>query len=124
MEWTPRAVSSADIAAYKRTTQTNAKPPRAAVLQKLVDEMPFPASYPAFRRVLTDRSARIWLEVYPAAGQPAGAWVVFEPATRRTSVVMTAARFRPLAVSATRLCGVTRDDLDLESVQCFAVHAQ
>jgi hypothetical protein len=124
MEWKTREVSSSDIAAYKRGVQANAQPPRAAVLQKLVDEMPYPASYPAYRRFVSDRALRVWLEVYPNSGQPADTWAVFDTVTRRMSVVMLPARFRLLAVSATRLCGVSRDELDLESVQCFSVQAQ
>ncbi len=123
MEWAPQPVRSADIAVYQRNALTGAQPPRSAVIQKRVDEMPYPARYPAYGRVLGDPSGRIWFEMYPAPGVPTGQWIVFEPGARRTSLLSVPARFRPLAASRSRLCGVTRDELDVESIQCFPVRA-
>jgi hypothetical protein len=116
-----RRVTPEDVAAYKEATLARTNAGNFAVHQKLVTEMPFPTHYPAFRRLLADPAERIWLEVYPAQGSEVGDWLVLDTARRRTSVVKTPARFRALAATGSALCGVSRDELDLESIHCYPV---
>lgn len=117
-----RPLPSSDIDAYKRLQLEDVQPNERALIERFIAEMPYPDTYPAFRGILTDSAGRIWLESYPAPGSTKGQWIVLDPRTHGTSVLTTPARFQVFAVSATAVCGVRRDELDLESVQCFRLH--
>jgi hypothetical protein len=116
-----RGITTQEIAAYKQSETARAKPPWVTVTEKRVAEMPYPANYPAFRRLLPDPNGRIWLEVYPAIGADVSDWIVLDTMSRRSSLVRLPARFHPHALSRAALCGVSRDELDLESIRCYPV---
>lgn len=116
-----RSITSADISAYKRTESATTVRPLRQLLPKLMAEMPFPKAYPAFRRLLSDPAGRAWAEVYPPLGASIGEWLVLDFRTRQTSTVTFPSRFRPLAILRSSVCGVERDDNDVESIRCFRI---
>ncbi len=116
-----RAVSQADIAAYKRLQLHDLQGDRLRLVERLVSEMPYPSTYPTFGALLSDSAGRIWMRSYPQPGEKAEHWIVLDPSTRQSSLLLTPRGFQIQAVSAEQACGVTRDVLDVESVQCFPV---
>lgn len=120
----PRPVSSADIARYKSYQTAQAKPQEREVTQLRVNAMPYPNTYPALRKLFTDGQDNLWLQPF---SDPSGAgadplrWSYWNSRTNRTFTVVMPKRFRPMEFSSERVCGVERDNDDIESVVCYAL---
>lgn len=118
-----RNVTQADIAAYKRVAMGELEGDRLRLVERLVSEMPYPTTYPAFASLLSDSTSRIWLRVYPRPGAEAEHWIILDPSTRQSSLLVTPPGFQVQAVSAEQACGVRKGEFDVESVQCFAIQS-
>lgn len=116
-----RRVTAGDIAAYRKDALEGLSDDRRAMVTKLVAEMPYPDAYPVFKRIMTDPLGRIWLLQHPAPAVPSESWLVLDPKTKQSSVVTLRRRFQALTATATSVCGVAKDELDVESVACFSV---
>ena len=119
-----RPVTKSDIDQYRNERMARSKPERRAIDQGIVDRMPYPRTWPTFRKVLTDGAARIWLEQYPGSGAASNTWLVLDPAKRTANVFLAPRRFTLLTVFTDNACGVLRDDLDVESIRCYQVAAR
>jgi hypothetical protein len=112
-----KAVTPADIAAFKRTSlaRVSGDP---AVAQRRVEEMPYPQQYPAYERFLVDARGRIWLKeyVYPAGPNR---WWILEPRTREALAVLLPARFVPTEIGTSDVVGIWRDEDDVEHVRVY-----
>jgi 6-bladed beta-propeller len=117
----PRAVTPEDIATYRQLSLATTRPQDAVLEQRRLDEMPYPRTFPTYRRLLTDPKGRIWLEIYPTPGEQSSDWVVLDPPAKRASSITLPPRFQLQAVGVSMLCGVLRDADDLETVRCFGV---
>jgi hypothetical protein len=115
----PRPVTSANIATYRQQSLKGIRPENVAVEEKRLNEMPYPSTFPAYRRLLTDPVGRIWLELYPIPGSQSNDWVVLTPRTKEASVIRLPVGFQLQVVGSSILCGVVRDEDDLESIQCL-----
>ncbi len=116
-----RPVSPSDIKMYRRSELAKARAEQRAIEQRRVMEMPYPRLYPAYRRFLIDPMKRVWLERYPPPDTSAGEWTVWDPASIRPLRVTMPVRFRPLAVSQSSICGVTRSQDNEEAIVCYGV---
>lgn len=114
-----RPVTRADIAAYRERQLAGQSDANRAVAERMVAEMPFPASFPAYSRILTDPGDRIWIEEYSTSGAATGAWTVLDPPMGTAWMVSFPPRFTLWSISRRRTCGVARDQDDVESVVCF-----
>lgn len=112
-----KAVSAADIAAYKRAAlaRVSGDP---AVAQRRVEEMPYPQEYPAYERFLVDARGRIWIKEFLTAPGP-NRWLILDPRTREAQPVLLPARFVPTEIGATDVIGVWRDADDVEHVRAY-----
>lgn len=116
-----RPVSTSDIEAYRRSELAKASAEERAMEQRRVMEMPYPAVYPAYRRFLIDPMKRVWLERYPRPNGSVAEWTVWDPASIRPSRLIMPLRFRPRAISAESVCGVTLSQDDEETVVCYGI---
>ncbi|MGQ0814228.1 MAG: 6-bladed beta-propeller [Gemmatimonadota bacterium] len=115
-----RRVTAADIRAYKQQALAQAGG-RRAVIEKMLAEMPYPTMLPTVQRLLADRSNGVWFEVRSNRTGGVPEWLFLNVAKRQVTKVVFPPGFTPKVASTTRVCGVERDNLDVESVVCFAV---
>lgn len=116
-----RPVTQRDIEDYRREALSKAHPERRAIAQQMVDRMPYPSTMPVFDAILSDGSTAIWVKRYTPANGPEARWIVLDPSTRTTAVFAAPSHFALMAVSPTLACGVSRDELEIESVRCFNI---
>jgi hypothetical protein len=112
-----KPVTAADISRY-RTAALAGQTSQRDVAEKRVSEMPYPAHFPAYQRVIVDARGRIWLQEYqyPATGNR---WIVLDATSRQARTVQLPSRFMPHEISATEVLGVWRDDDDVEHVRVY-----
>lgn len=106
-------------------------PGQREMMRDLFDRIPRPDSLPAYDGVIAGADGRVWVGEYvgvlsiPATPidrrVPPRRWLVFDPAGVVTATVETPPGFQPHAVSGTRVWGVFRDELDVESVRAYGI---
>jgi hypothetical protein len=114
-------VTAQDRDTFRRETVDRARGDERPVMERMVAEVPFPATKPAYRRFELDGGGRLWLEVYPERGDIESVWIRLDPPTRQTVAVRLPPRFRPMAFTSRLVYGVWRDGDDVEHVQVFAL---
>lgn len=112
-------VTTADRDGYGRAALANTQPAERAMTEKMVAEMPFPRTKPAYQRFEVDGAGGIWIESWPAPGATESEWIRLDPASRTASAVAFSRRFRPLAFTRTAVYGVWRDADDVEHVRIY-----
>ena len=114
-----RPVTPAMINDFRKSTLETTPPARRAVIEKMLDEMPYPRELPAYARVLSDPNGPVWVQTYPDSS---GAyWVRLNPANASAAAFQFPSRFSLHAVRGDRACGIGRDADDLQTVYCFAI---
>ncbi len=93
------------------------------IAERMVAEMPFPKSQPAYVRFCTDERDNLWIEDYLTRRDPAAMWFRLSPASRRAVAVRFPPRFEPFAFAGDLVFGVVRDEDDVERVVGFSVRA-
>lgn len=127
-QWTSdsktRLVTDRDIAKYKLAELVDVKPQRQEIERRRLDEMPYPASFPAFRRLFADPMGNIWFEPFALPGTSASTpplWKHWDASEGRELEVTMPVGLRVLEVSTDLVCGVVRDEDDLESIACYRI---
>lgn len=86
----------------------------------LMAEMPVPATMPAYGAMVHDEAQNLWVMDYAPLGQHSErTWTVFDPSGRAIGRVVTPAGARVLEVGADYVLTLTRDEMDVESVQVY-----
>lgn len=119
-----RLVTDPDITKYKTAELVDVKPQRQAIERRRLDEMPYPASFPAFRRLLADPAGNVWFEPFALPGSSPSTppiWKYWNASEGREFDVTMPDGLRVLEVSTDLVCGVERDEDDLESVACYRI---
>jgi hypothetical protein len=112
------AVTSRDRDAYRARELAGGG---GAIAERMVAEMPYPRTKPAYRRCEVDGAGRIWLEVYPELDQPGNVWMRLDPRSRTAVAVQLPVRFRVMAFTSAAVYGVWRDADDVEHVQVYSL---
>jgi len=98
----------------------------------------YPDHYPLFGRLLTDDTGFLWVMAYPVILEPISSWVldrliaalveeggarwrVLSPDGKAVTEVRTPPRFYPLEIGQDYLLGVSKDEMDVETVQLFSL---
>jgi hypothetical protein len=110
-----RGVTAADRAAYvDDEVSSTSSDNEARQLRALLEEMPFPETFPPFQALVTDSEGNLWVQEYPTPGQTDPAWTVFDAGGHVTARLGTPPRTRILEIGADYVLGRTLDDLDVE----------
>ena len=112
-------VTPADIARYKRDGVAQASADSRPVAERRVNEMPYPSSFPAYRRMLVDARERIWLEMYPYPVPTQNRWLIVDRAARTVQRVWLPMRFVPHVVGTSDILGVWTDGDGVERVRAY-----
>lgn len=121
---TPKAVTRGDIDAYTARELSQVAPARREGEERRVREMPYPSTFPAYSGVVPSNTNELWFKPYSwnrDLALDARTWRVWDLDTRRQSNIELPTGFSALDVIQTRVCGVMRDDNDVERVICFAL---
>lgn len=90
--------------------------------ERLLVQMPFPETMPAFEMIRVSSENHLWVKQYPWTGADRGYWEVFDPAGIWLGTVEAPLRFSIQQVGPDFVLGVWRDDWDVEHVRMYALH--
>lgn len=114
-------VTAQDRQLYRRRILAASQPTQRAVAERMVRDMPYPQSKPAYRRFEVDELGRLWLEAYSLQSDSGALWIRLDRRASHAVAVQLPPRFRAFAFTANFVYGVWRDSDDVEQVQVFAL---
>ena len=117
----PAPVTTVDKKAWSKDAMAGDQGAQRAISERMVAEMPWPKTKPAYRRFETDGAGHLWIESYPDIGTTQSTWIRLDPRARSAVSVLFPDRFRALAFSANQVFGVWRDSDDVEHVRVYAL---
>jgi hypothetical protein len=117
LERTAVPVASGDVARFKAERLENAEARFRQQTERNLQEMPFPATFPAFADLMADPDGNLWVLDYSRPGEERRHWTVFSPEGRALGMVETPAGLRILEIGRDYVLGVWQDDLDVEHVR-------
>ncbi len=94
-----------------------------APIRQFVDELPVPASRPAYAEMLADPTGAVWLELYRGRSEQnrPQAWLVLDATGSWLGIVDVPDRFAVMEVTMETVLGVWRDELDVEHPQVLTL---
>lgn len=96
----------------------------AANEDKLLGEIPFPPTHPAYDQLLVDREELLWVREFNPRADTLSAgrrWSIFDPNGRWLGDVQLPPRFTLYEATAEHVLGVQIDDLDVQYVRAFRI---
>jgi len=115
----PAPIPPGDLERYKAEQMEDADASFRQQAARNLEEMPYPATYPAFADAVADPQGNLWLLDYPRPGNDERRWTVFSPEGTALGTVVTPPGLRMLDVGSDYLLGVWQDDLDVEYVRLY-----
>ena len=121
---TPVPVTPEAVVAYKRTAQrpVSSQGLQARIdsaLMSALDSAPFPATMPAYERVLVDGDGNVWVLEYSVRLDQPGRWSVFSREGEWLGNVLTPIGLRVEAIGPDWILGVWRDAEGAERVRMY-----
>ena len=114
-----RAVEDHHRSAYWTEIEESANEAYRRAVHHVREDLPFPAEFPAFSRLVADDQANLWARRYRLPGESVDEWWVFSGG-RLSERVTLPSGFELMDVESGLLAGVWRDDLGVEHVQVYA----
>ena len=117
----PRRVSEAEREAFRRAWREGGGGQLgAADVERLLAEMPFPATHPAFTGMHVDAAGRLWLRETGGA-ESASRWAIFDAEGRLAGTVVVPERVELLDARDGHVVGRWTDDDGVEFVHVYRV---
>ena len=91
----------------------------ARMIRKRWEDIPIPATLPAYEALGIDRAGNLWVQTFEIPGMPERTWSVFDADGAWLGDVVFPDRFRPLEIGDDYVLGRFGDDLDVEHVQIW-----
>jgi hypothetical protein len=89
------------------------------MIRRRWEEIPIPATLPAYEALQTDRLGNLWVQQFEIPGAPGRTWSVFGVEGVWLGDVTFPDRFRPLEIGDDYVLGRFGDELDVEHVQLW-----
>jgi hypothetical protein len=115
----PVPIGPADLARYKTEELASADASFRQERARSLEEMPYPATFPAFADLIADAAGNLWVLDYPRPGNDERRWAVFAPDGPALGTVTTPPALRVLEIGEDYLLGVWQDELDVEYVRLY-----
>ena len=115
----PLDLSDAQVAAERDARLGGFQPGSTSVFQRLAEDLPDPATRPAYAEILVDPSGAIWLELFRGESeqdQPRE-WLVLDADGTWLGTVEVPRRFTVMEITMDTVLGVREDELDVEHPQ-------
>lgn len=118
----PRRVTSDDMEAERARRLANARTDNAKRdAERLFNEIPHPATFPAYGTVIVDDSLNLWVGDYVPATRSPTTWTVFDSSGRMLGTIANPQGFVPDQIGQDFLLGRWRDELDVEHVRLYSL---
>jgi len=115
----PVAVTADDLARYKAERLADADATFRQQTARNLEDMPYPATFPAFADLMVDPDGNLWALDFSRPGDERRRWVVFAADGRARGAVETPPGLRVLDIGRDYVLGVWQDDLDVEHVRRY-----
>jgi hypothetical protein len=115
-------ITPADRVAFGKRVATSQSAQQRAIEERLVAEMPYPKTKPAYRRFETSPDGHIWLEAYERTVEGAARWIRLDASTRTSAELVLPSGFEAMAFTDRVVYGIWRDTDDIEHVQVLGYH--
>jgi hypothetical protein len=92
---------------------------RRRMANRALDDMPIPATMPAYSRAMVDDEGNIWVEAYRPPDVELVTWSVFAPDGVLQGELEGPPDFTPYQIGEDFMLGLWRDDFDLEHIQFY-----
>lgn len=115
----PLHLSDAQVAAERDARLGGFRPGSTSVFRRLAEDLPDPATRPAYAEILVDPSGAIWLELFRGESeqdQPQE-WLVLDADGTWLGTVEVPRRFTVMEIAMDAVLGVREDELDVEHPQ-------
>jgi hypothetical protein len=113
-------VTDADVEGYTRNQLENAGDERQRQInERLLADVTFPATFPAYRNFIVDAEGNLWVAVYGRPGDESPRWTVFDSNGQMLGEVSIPERFTVYQIGSDFVLGRWRDDLTVEHVLLF-----
>ncbi len=115
----PLDLSDAQVAAERDARLGPPRPGSTSVFRLLVEDLPDPATRPAYAEILVDPSGAIWLELHRGESEQdrPQQWLVLDADGTWLGTVEVPRRFTVMDITMETVLGVWRDELDVEHPQ-------
>ena len=117
---TPVAVTPEHVGAYKEeqlAALEDAPESRLASTRAILEEMPYPQTFPAFRTLEVDEEGNLWVREYDPPGDERSLWTVFDPEGAMLGQVELPEGLTVHAIGPDWILGRWSDDFDVEHVR-------
>lgn len=116
-------LSPTDIATFRAAALRSEKGAGRVLAERMLAEMPFPKTQPAYIRFEVDDQSALWIEDYVGRRGDAKLWYRLDAETATAEATRFPVRFSPFAFAHGMVYGVWRDEDDVESVIAYRVRA-
>jgi hypothetical protein len=117
-----RLLSAQVIAAYKANRLATMPPgPARGQAERTFEQMPFPDSLPAYRRIMVDREGALWVQEYDLPGAASVTWSVFDRAGIWLTNVEIPQTLEVRDIGRDYILVQVRDELDIEHIRRYAL---
>lgn len=112
-------IRSEHLAAYRRQRISQVDAARRPALERELQEMPMPRTFPAFSALRLDTDGNLWVRKFrrPLERQPI--WAVFSPEGGLLGEVVMPAGLGVMEIGSDYVLGVQRDDFGIERVLLY-----
>ena len=113
-------VTNADVEGYKRERIENAEDHmQRQINAALVEAIPFPESFPAYRSLVVDAEGNLWVGVSRKPGDDQPRWTVFDRTGRMLGEVRTPEGFSIFQIGEDFVLGRWADEFDIQHVLMY-----
>ncbi len=88
-------------------------------LRRMLDQMPFPETMPAYSDIRADPEGNLWVADYRRPGDELPRWNVFDPDGRWLGTVVAPSRFLVYEIGSDYVLGHHSDEMDVERVRLY-----
>jgi hypothetical protein len=116
-------VTPRDIARFKATELETTSARQLRLQNHRLAEMPYPSTYPTIGDIFTGTTGAVFAQAYssPVLVEPVTRWYMWSSEQSPVKVFQARGRFRSMAASDTRLCGIETDSDDVATIVCFGL---
>lgn len=121
----PRAVTDADIEAFRRLTLEETSEGRRPDVERTLRNVPYPDVMPAIGDLIVDESGRLWVSDYmPEYEEGAVGWRVFDPEGRYIAAIDLPNGLDVQQIGEDWILGRWTDDFDVEHVGTYRLERE